>query len=452
MTARVLIVDDDSSMRRLLRRQLEGLGHTVQEAGSGEEALNLLESHEADVVLTDLRMPGLTGVQLCARILLAHPDLPVVVMTGYGTLDAAVDAMRAGAWDFLRKPFETEELEVSIERALSHRRLHAEVDRLRRMAGEDRGPAGLLGSSEAMRRLFRLIERVGRTQTSVLLQGESGVGKERVARGLHEVGTRSGKPFVAINCASLPDSLLESELFGHAEGAYTGAGGERLGLIRSADGGTLFLDEVAELSAGAQARLLRVLEERVVRPVGQDRSFPVDIRLLTASHVDLLEAVREGRFREDLYYRLAVLKLRIPPLRERGDDILRLARHFRDEQAQAQQRALSWTSGFEDALLEWRWPGNVRELRNVIEAAAAMSDDGLLDVDLLPEEMQQHTPVPGPSSDDPARLPSLEDVERAHVERVLAACEGNRSQAARVLGIDRKTLQARIKRWDLDAV
>ena len=446
MPGRILIVDDEAAMRRMLGRQLRSLGHHTTVADSGEAALGIIDNEPLDVVLADIRMPGMTGDVLCREVLGRAPDLPVILMTGFGTVDAAVDAIRAGAWDFLRKPFEVEELEVAVERALRHQRLRSELGRLRERACATTPFAGLLGASPPMQRLFSLVERVGRTTTTVLLHGESGTGKERVARALHQLSPRSQGPWVPVNCAAISEHLMEAELFGHTRGAFTGAERDRPGLFRAADKGTLFLDEVAELSPAAQARLLRVLEERAVRPLGEHRAVPVDVRLVAATHADLAAEVAAGRFREDLFYRLKVVTLVVPPLRERGEDVLLLGDHFVQEQAAAQGRALTWGDDFEDALMAWHWPGNVRELRNTIEAAATLSADGRLAPEMVPGGAAAGAPAAHRPPEQ--RFPTLDQVERRHVQRVLGAVDGNRSQAARILGIDRKTLRARLRRWE----
>jgi DNA-binding NtrC family response regulator len=448
--AHVLIVDDDRGMHRTLTRQLKGLGHTAESANDADSAIQAIQDADYDVVITDVRMPGRDGIELCQQLYLVRPDIPVVAMTGYGTLDMAVSAIRAGAWDFLRKPFDSEALELALHRALRHRVVKQELHRLRRATGEARGPAGLVGESPQMRALFERIERAAPTSVSVLILGPSGVGKERVARALHQSSLRSNGPFVAINCAASPGELVESELFGHEAGAFTGAGRAREGVFRAASGGTLFLDEVGELPASVQARLLRALEERRVRPVGRDRELPVDVRVLAATNVDLAEAVRKREFREDLYYRLKVLTLRVPPLRERGDDVLLLAADLLEEHGAISGQNVQLDPAFEDALLQWSWPGNVRELKNVLEASSALSVDNVLRVEHLPEEMRRSGPPELAASVEPTTLPSLDEVERRHVLRVIRATDGNRSQAARILGIDRKTLLSRLRRYGTD--
>ena len=448
--ATVLLVDDEAPMRRAVARQLDSLGHTAVQAADARQALELVDTRSFDVVLTDVRMPGTDGIGLCEALQLQLTDVPVVVMTGFGTLDMAIAAMRVGAWDFLRKPFPTEALGLSLHRALEHRRVRQELRLLRRVTESERGPGGLVGQSPSMRTLFERIERVGPTNVTVLVLGPSGVGKERVARSVHLQSPRKNAPFVAINCGAIPEALVESELFGHVAGAYTGAERPRPGVFRAAHGGTLFLDEVGELSLPAQARLLRVLEERKVRPVGQDTEESVDVRVIAATNVDLAAAIRDGRFREDLFYRLGVLTLTVPRLQDRPEDILLLASEVLDEQAQALGRPLELDDAFEAALLQWPWPGNVRELKNTLEAASVLSADGVLRFEHLPARMQGAATGGVPPA-APEGFPSLDEIERRHILRVLRATDGNRSRAARILGIDRKTLLTRLRRYDIQS-
>lgn len=447
--AHVLIVDDERPMRRVLARQLAQLHHTSDQAPGVEAALEAMATGRHDVVLTDVRMPGQDGLQLCERLHLDRPDVPVIVMTGYGTLDMAVAAIRAGAWDFLRKPFGTEALEVALSRALRHQAVHRELRQLKRVTRGERGPEGMVGASAPMQELFERIERAGPTQVSVLVLGPSGVGKERVARAIHALSPRAAGPFVAVNCAAIPETLVESELFGHEAGAFTGASHARQGVFRAAGGGTLFLDEVGELSLSAQTRLLRALELRVVRPVGRDDEIPVDVRVVAATNVDLAARVADRSFRADLYYRLKVLPLQVPPLTERGDDVLLLASDLLAAIEARTGRRLSLEDDVEDAILRWGWPGNVRELKNVLDAAAALSLDGHIRMAQLPDELRGIATAPAPTHVSTA-LPSLDEVERRHVLRVIRATEGNRSKAARILGIDRKTLLARLRRYGAD--
>lgn len=452
MSATVLVVDDDEDLRELLREELEALGqYRVVCAVSADEALERIPRDAIDVVVTDLRMPGPSGVDLCRDVVREHPDVPVILMTGFGSMDAAVEAIRAGAYDFLTKPFETEALELTLERALRTRSLRAEVRRLRRQTGDQPGFAGMIGTSPPMERLYELIDQIGRSEASVLIQGESGSGKELVARALHAQSRRSDGPFVALNCAAVPEQLMESELFGHERGAFTDARSARRGLMREGEGGTLFLDEIGDLSPTIQPKLLRALQERRIRPVGGDREVSTDVRIIAATHHDMKALVEEGRFRADLYYRLNVITVDVPPLRERGDDVLLLADSFLEELAQRDGRSVPELA--ESVALRLRaygWPGNVRELSNAMERCVALATGECIESAHLPPELSQ---MPEPEvPDEPASPPfvPLFDVERRHILRVLDAVGGNKSRAARILGIDRKTLHARLIRYGRD--
>ncbi len=448
---RVLIVDDDEDLRELLREQVEAAGRFEARCVSGAgAALEALAEEPFDVVLTDLRMPGTSGTELCREIVATRPDVPVVIMTAFGSMTAAVDAIRAGAYDFLTKPFEPERLEHTLDRAVEDSALREEVRRLRRDR-DGPGYGAMVGTSPPMERLYGVIDRVGPSEASILVHGESGTGKELVARALHSRSRRSAGPFVAINCAAMPEHLIESELFGHERGAFTDARVARQGLMREAEGGTLFLDEIGDLSLTLQPKLLRALQERVIRPVGGDREVPVNCRVIAATHRDLRGAVEDGSFRTDLFYRLNVITVEVPPLRDRGDDILLLTDHFLDEVAAREGRAPPrLTEEVARRLTAYAWPGNVRELHNCVERCVALAGDGPLALAHLPEEVRQAAPSPAGAASEPEvvkALAPLADVERRHILRVLEAVEGNKSQAARVLGIDRKTLHARLARY-----
>jgi two-component system, NtrC family, response regulator AtoC len=446
---RVLVVDDDHAMGkmvvdRLLRRGYEAVGRNA-----GEEALALLLAEEFDVVVTDVRMPGMTGLDLCTRILSHRPDLPVVVITAFGSLDTAIAAIRAGAHDFVHKPFEIEELILRIEGAARHRALHAELVRLRQTVADSEGWGQLLGDSPPIWRLRALLAKVAASDASVLVTGETGTGKEVAARAIHTRSARRDGPFVVLDCSALPATLLESELFGHVRGAFTDARAERKGLIVQAAVGTLFLDEVGELPLDLQPKLLRALQERSVRPVGSDSEVAADVRVIAATNRDLEAAVDEGRFRRDLFYRLEVLQVAMPPLRSRGRDVLLLAQHFVQRFAERSgKRVLGFSAPVAERLLAYTWPGNVRELMNCIEHSVALTSYEQLVVDDLPERVrifrEEHVLVTG---SNPEELVPLEEVERRYVLRVLDASGGNKTIAARVLGLDRKTLHRKLERW-----
>jgi DNA-binding NtrC family response regulator len=435
------VVDDDPGVRYTLREILESEGLLVEEAADGAEALARFEARPAALVVTDLRMPGMDGMALL-RALAARPRPPrVVVITAHGSERHAVEAMKAGAHDYFRKPFETDELVAVVRRALEAVRLSDENERL---AGELALARTMVFASEAMRRLAVLVARVAPRDVTVLVTGESGTGKERVAEAIVQASRRAERPFVRFNCAALTPELAEAELFGHARGAFTGAVRARPGLFGEADGGTILLDEVGELAPGAQAKLLRVLQEGEVRAVGEERARRVDVRVLAATHRDLAEEVRAGRFREDLFYRLDVVHLRVPPLRERPEDVPVLARHFL---ARFAERFGVPSLHAEDAVLHrlagLSWPGNVRELEHAVERLVALSPPEGLDLSLLPG---------GAAGEERGPLPLRERVqayERGLVVEALREARGNRSEAARRLGVSRVTLHDKLRRYGL---
>ncbi len=444
---RILVVEDEREMRALLEKGLARRGFEPTVLAGAEEAFRLLQSKDFDTVLTDLRMPGMDGLALCERIVLNRPDIPVVV-TAFGSLETAVAAIRAGAYDFVTRPVDVDALALVLERAVVHRALREEVRRLRRALGVLGDEHGMVGESPALRRVYELIDRVADSDTSVLITGESGTGKEVAARALHTRGRRRAGPFVAINCAAMPEALLESELFGHEKGAFTDAKSARTGLFVQANGGTLFLDEVGELPLALQPKLLRALQERRVRPVGGSTEVPFDARIVAATNRDLELAVEEGRFREDLYYRLNVIGLELPPLRARGNDVLLLAQRFLEHfGARGGKRVVGLTPAVAQRLLAYAWPGNVRELQNCIERAVALTNYEQLTVEDLPEHIRDYRPAAAQVETlDPAELVTLEEMERRYIQRVLDAVGGSRTLAARTLGVDRKTLYRKLGR------
>ncbi len=439
-SVRVLVVDDDAGVRYTLREILETEGLAVEEAADGADALSRFEAHPAPLVVTDLRMPGMDGMALL-RALVARPQPPrVVVITAHGSERQAVEAMKAGAHDYFRKPFETDELLAVVRRAVEAARL---VDENERLAGELALARTMIFASESMRRLAVLVGRVAPRDVTVLVSGESGTGKERVAEAIVAASRRANRPFVRFNCAALSPELAEAELFGHVRGAFTGAIRARPGLFGEADGGTILLDEVGELAPDAQAKLLRVLQEGEIRAVGEERARKVDVRVLAATHRDLAEEVRAGRFREDLYYRLDVVHLRVPPLRERPEDVPALARHFLARFAERfGVPSLHVDDGLVHRLAGLPWPGNVRELEHAIERLVALSPPEGLDLALLP----------GLGAAAKGPLPLRERVqayERGLVVEALREARGNRSEAARRLGVSRVTLHDKLRRYGL---
>jgi len=448
--ASILVVDDDASMCETLAVGLEPRGFTVRWTTSPNEALDLLDGGAYEAVVTDLNMRGMNGIELCERIAANRPDLPVIVITAFGSLDTAIAAIRAGAYDFITKPLELDALILALERALTHSRLREEVKRLREQLGDASGRFDdLIGASPAMRHVHEMLERIVDSDASVLITGESGTGKEVVARALHRRGRRKSGPFVAVNCAALPETLLESELFGHARGAFTDARAARSGLFVQANGGTLFLDEITEMPLALQPKLLRALQERVVRPLGGDGEVPFDVRLVTATNRDVETAVEDGRFRTDLFFRVNVIHVPLPPLRARGGDILLLAQRFLGEYgARSSKQVTGLSPQAAERLLAYSWPGNVRELENCIERAIALAQHDHILPDDLPEKVRayrrSHVLV---ASDDPAELVPLEEVERRYILRVMEAVGGNKSQAAQVLGLGRKTLYRKLEAY-----
>jgi two-component system response regulator HydG len=434
-------------MCEVLEAELTKRGFETITTTSPEDALRRLVEDDFSLVLTDINMLGMSGVDLCKQIVESREDLPVVVMTAYGSMEAAIAAIRAGAYDFVTKPFEMDEIALTMERALKHRALREEVKRLRRVVVDQQMFEEILGTSPAMKKMYDLAGRVAETETTVLVTGESGTGKELVAKALHSKSGRKEGPFVAINCAAMPEPLLESELFGHTKGAFTDARTARPGLFIKASKGTLFLDEIGEMPAGMQAKLLRALQERTVRPVGGDQEQSFDARIIAATNRDLETEVEEKRFREDLFYRINVVRIHVPPLRARGSDILVLAQHFLQRYQSAQQKVIGIKSAAADKLLSYPWPGNVRELQNCIERAVALAQYDHLGVDDLPEKVREFKSSRITiESSDPSELLPMEEVERRYILRVLEAVGGNKTLAAQVLGFDRRTLYRKLER------
>jgi DNA-binding NtrC family response regulator len=448
----VLLVDDDRELCDLVELGLAQQSIGVVTKGSGEEAFAFVSSRDVDVVVTDLAMPGMHGFELIERIAAKRPELPVIVLTGAGDFATAVAAMRAGAYDFVTKPVDLAALSLAVRRAAERRALRAEVVRLRRAVAEARRFEHLVGASAAMQTLYELIEQVGSTDATVLITGQSGTGKEIVARSIHERSRRKNAPFVTVDCASIPEQLLESELFGHVRGAFTDAKSQRQGLLAQANGGTLFLDEIGELPLAMQPKLLRVLQERRVRPIGADAETALDVRVVAATNRDLDAMIAQREFREDLYYRINVVSVVLPPLRVRSGDILLLAEHFIEHFARMFGREVEGISSDAAArLLRYDWPGNVRELRNAIERSVAVTSGPHIRVDDLPEKIRDHLTAPSVDVRDPSLQLSLEEIERRHILRVFEAHEGNRVAAAQVLKIDRKTLYRKLQRYGVES-
>jgi two-component system response regulator HydG len=443
----VLIVDDEQSHRLMLRAHLEREGFQIVEAADGHEAVGLVNERPFDLILMDIRMPTMDGIEALKRIKEASAATPVIMMTAYGSINSAVEALKAGAADYLTKPLDMDELIFKAQKALYYRQLEEENMLQKERLGLRFDFSSIIGTSPAMEKLFDTLSMAAPTEATVLLLGESGTGKELVANAIHQNSPRKDKPYVKVNCAALPETLLESELFGHEKGAFTGAIDKKKGRFERADGGTLFLDEIGEMSPPTQTKILRVLQEREFETVGGTKTIKVDVRIIAATNKDLTEEVRKGGFREDLYYRLNVVPITIPPLRERTEDIPLLAEHFLRIYSEKNKRGIKgFDTAVMDAFIGYSWPGNVRELENIVERIVIMSRvDTITLVDLppgiaAPQGEGDRTPPPT----------SLREVEREAILKTLRQTGGNRTRAAHILGITRKTLQNKIKEYGID--
>ena len=448
----VLVVDDDAAMREMLVSLLEDEGLRAEEADGADKALDRLRDAEFDAVLSDIRMPGRSGIEMLGEVRALRPDLPVILMTAFGSIDTAIEAMRAGAFDYVTKPFKRNEVLVVLERAFERRALEEENRRLRRAVDQTSSFGELIGASPAMREIFALIRKIADSRSSVLITGESGTGKEVVARTIHFSGAGRERPFVPVNCTAIPEGLLESELFGHVRGAFTGAHTSKRGLFEVANGGTLFLDEIGDMGAGLQSKILRVLQDGEIRPVGGTHTVKVDVRIITATNKDLRAEMDAGRFRRDLFYRLNVIPIHIPPLRERREDIPLLAEAFLAKHAGGRTRTLARATV--DKLMRGRFEGNARELENQIERAIALADGPEIQPEDLPPA-EGEAPAPAPTGEDLVRSAvrrrmSLRELEDLYIDEVLTATGGNKVQAARILGINRRTLYRRGERRERD--
>lgn len=454
LKVRFLIVDDHQSIRKLCMTVGASLGFDCREAESAEVALSYLENDVADIVLADLMMPNMSGLEFLPRVKQLLPRAEIAIMTGHGSIESAVQAMRLGAYDYITKPFRIEELKLLLQRMEEKVRLVAENQFLRERVSTEMELNGIVGSSSKIQDVLRMVARLKDTRTPVLITGESGTGKELVARAVHYRGSFAKRPFVAVDCGSLVPTLIESELFGYEKGAFTGANKSKDGLFQTAGGGTIFLDEIGELSMEMQAKLLRVLQEKEVRPVGSNQKVKVDVRVIAATNRDLEAAYKEGNFRKDLYFRLNVVTLHLPPLRERKSDIPALVHFFLDKLAPG--RMISISPAAMECMLEYEWPGNVRELENCIERALALGIDHGLDVSDLPPALSSRQTVNDTRRETPA-LPArpsasesdLEALERATIQRVFDQVHGDKALAGKLLGISRATLYRKLKRYNI---
>lgn len=441
----ILVVDDDPDMVNMLGDVLGDKGYRILRAGSGDAALQLAASEHPDLLISDLRMSGMTGHQLQARLKTVTPELPVVIITAFGSIQTAIESMRLGAFDYITKPFSNDELTLVVERALEDRRLRREVIRLRDELAERYGLDTIVTRSPRMRAQLEILRQMADSPASVLITGESGVGKDLFARALHYHSARRAGPFVAINCAAIPDALLESELFGYERGAFTDARQSKTGLFQAAAGGTIFLDEIGELPQALQSKLLRVLEDHRVRPIGATDETPVDVRVVAATNAKLEAAIAAGRFRTDLYYRIATVTIAIAPLRERPEDIAMLARHFAARAAaESGHPPLAIADDALDLLMRHPWPGNVRELQNAIQYAMVLSTGDRITRDDLPPRIAGGNPERINLEVAVAQRMPLEQLEREYIRATLAAVDGNKSECAAILDIDRKTLYRKL--------
>jgi len=442
---KVLVVDDDLEMGRLIADVLQEDGFFVTTMGDSLEASKILKKEDFDVIVTDLKMKGLKGLDLLEEVKRVAPLTPVIIITAFGTIESAIQAMKMGAYDYITKPFQMDELVLTVKKALENRLLKREVARLKREVESRYQFHHLIGKSPSMQRIYDFVERISGSSSNVLVTGESGTGKELVAKAIHYNGSRKDGPFIAVNCAAIPETLLESELFGYKKGAFTDAKIDKKGLVFEANEGTLFLDEVTEMPPTLQAKLLRVIEEREVRPLGDTNSYPMDARVISTSNRDVKSLIQEGRFREDLFYRLKVIDIELPPLRERREDIPLLVQHFLNKFGQDSKKNVSGIS--EDALrglLNYSWPGNVRELENVIQRAITLSQHE----EILPEDLP--TPLVEVAGENLIEKGlkekyTVEQLEKEYIRKVLAKVGGNKSKAAEILGFDRKTLYRKLQ-------
>lgn len=452
MSRRVLVIEDEEKLRRVVQLQLQTSGYDVELAATAEEGVAAAE--RADLVLTDLRLPGMSGLDFLDRMHAARPGLPVVLMTAYGSVETAVEAMKKGASDFLVKPFSLDHLTAVVAKALEFQALRDENQRLREELGGRYQLDSIVGRSAVMQDVFAMVLRAAPTRATVLLAGESGVGKDMIARAIHYHSPRRDKPFVKINCTAIPENLMESELFGYEKGAFTGANATKPGKFEQADTGTVFLDEIGDVPLAIQVKLLRVLQEREFERLGSNKTRHIDVRVVAATNVDLRRALEEGTFREDLYYRLNVLPINIPPLRERRDDIPYLADHFiRKHAAELGTAELPMSAEAADKLMAYHWPGNVRELENVVERSLVLATGSRLEAADIRLDMAPRSRTAAPAGGDPMFLPegmTLDQYEDAIIREAMRRAQGNKSHAARLLGLTRNALRYRLGQMGLE--
>lgn len=452
MKGKILIVDDDDAHLSMLKTVLKSLGHPVQTATDGEEALRITRKVPCDLILMDVRMANIGGIEALRNIKEFNPAIPIIIMTAYSSIDTAVEAMKLGAYDYLTKPLNFEELKIIIERAMDHLRLRKENTSLKETVAAAGSFTGIIGTSHAMHKVIEMARIVAPTEATVLITGESGTGKELFARAIHANSERRHGPLVTVNCAAITETLLESELFGHEKGSFTGAERQRDGRFKQADKGTIFLDEIGEIPLTMQAKILRAIQEREIQRLGSDKVLQVDVRIVAATNRDLQEDVHRGKFREDLFYRLNVMNLHIPPLRERTEDIPLLAQHFLEKYLKKNRRKLKgFAPSTMDALIKSPWPGNVRELENVIERAVILCMGSYIAIEDLPPALAaglKKMSAPFPEQMNLAGR-SLENIESQAIRDTLQQTRGNKTEAAKVLNITRTTLNNKIKKYNI---
>ena len=446
--AAILVVDDDESLRRVTQVQLQQAGFSVEAAASGKQALEILEGNPVDLVLTDMKMPGMTGLALLRAVQQSQPEMLVIVMTAYGTIETAVEAVKAGAYDYITKPVNQEDLLILLDRALGHRALHEEVRQLRASLDAKFGFEAIIGRSSALMTVLDMASRAARSEATVLIRGETGTGKELLAKAIHCNSSRNAGPFVAINCGAIPKDLLESELFGHVKGSFTGAVTHKKGKAEMADGGTLFLDEIGDLPQDVQVKVLRLIQSGGIEKVGATEPIEVNVRIVAATHRDLERMIQQDQFREDLYYRLAVIPLELPPLRERREDVLELLRHFFARSRKKHGRPeLHLPESLERYFAAYHWPGNVRELENVVERLVVLARGDKVELADLPMSMRKDGAPPADVLEElPSEGVSLDEIERNLIRKALIKASWNQTQAARYLDLSRKTLIYRMEK------
>ena len=446
----VLVVDDDQDTRELLREVLSGEGFRVMTSGSGEEALEIGKQEFFDVIISDMRLgPDLNGLDVLRAYKAIQPESEIILITAFGSMETAIEAVKAGAFDYISKPFKIDEVVLQVQRALGNRKLVRENRNLKRQLGSQAQLSSLIGNSSKMLEIYKKIAMVADSRSTVLICGESGTGKELVAKAIHYNGPRADQCFYAVNCGALTETLLETELFGHVRGSFTGATENKRGIFEEANGGTVFLDEVSEMSPALQVKVLRTLEEQEVRRIGSNQVVKVDVRIIGASNRNLAERVEEGKFRQDLYYRLRVIEIEIPPLRARREDIPLLVEHFLKKMGPERGRVFSVSARALSLLMSYTWPGNVRELENVLESAVALNRAGVIVPDDLPPEVCVGTREVKRVEDLYVSLPSLDEVENRYLAYVLSVTGGNKAKAAAILGINRRTLYRKVEKYKL---